>query len=198
MITNPFEEIKERLNIEDVLSEYVELKQNGVNFKCICPFHQEKTPSMVISPQKKIWHCFGCGLGGDVFAFVERIENIEKKLVLQKLASKAGVKLESSFNKTNNLVSDQDTEHLVLKKNTLQKGYEILNWTAELYHQILLRLLQDTNHPVSKYCLKRGLTVEVIKKFKLGWTLNQDILCEYADKNPNIKKQLIDVGLIKE
>ena len=70
------QEIKDRLNIADVIAGYIPIKKAGVNFKAPCPFHHEKTPSLVISPQKQIWHCFGCGEGGDVFGFVIKYENL--------------------------------------------------------------------------------------------------------------------------
>src|SRR3954469_19704971 len=87
------QEIKERLPITEVLADYIQLRKAGVNFKAVCPFHNEKTPSLVISPSKQIWHCFGCGLGGDIFEFIKLSENVEFPEALKMLADRAGVEL---------------------------------------------------------------------------------------------------------
>src|SRR5882672_1588787 len=93
MADKTIQDIKDRLNIADIIGEYITLKKAGTNFKAVCPFHNEKSPSLQVSPQKQIWHCFGCGEGGDVFTFVQKYENLEFKDVIKILAEKAGVKL---------------------------------------------------------------------------------------------------------
>jgi DNA primase len=91
---NPIEEIKSKIDIIEFLSSYIDLKKTGRNFKAICPFHQEKTPSFVISPERQIWHCFGaCQEGGDIIKFLMKWENITFYEALRELAQKAGVKL---------------------------------------------------------------------------------------------------------
>ena len=75
-MVNPSDEIKARLNVADVLGEYIKLQPAGGNFKAKCPFHQEKTASLMVSPDKQIWHCFGCGKGGDIFSFVMEMEGL--------------------------------------------------------------------------------------------------------------------------
>ncbi|HVY68079.1 MAG TPA: CHC2 zinc finger domain-containing protein, partial [Patescibacteria group bacterium] len=85
MTDSVLQDIKDRLSVVDVISGYIQVKKAGVNYKAVCPFHHEKTPSLVISPQKQIWHCFGCGEGGDVFGFVMRYENVEFKDALRLL-----------------------------------------------------------------------------------------------------------------
>lgn len=90
------EEIKSRLSVDEVVGSYIQLKPAGTNLRGLCPFHNEKTPSFMVSPEKGIWHCFGCGEGGDMFTFVEKMEGLDFKATLEKLATKAGVTLEAS------------------------------------------------------------------------------------------------------
>ncbi|RME60924.1 hypothetical protein D6779_01180 [Candidatus Parcubacteria bacterium] len=88
MTRSPAELIKEKLDIVAFLREYLELKPAGKNWKALCPFHKEKTPSFMVSPERQSWHCFGCGLGGDVFSFLERYEHIEFRDALRILAER--------------------------------------------------------------------------------------------------------------
>ena len=87
--------IKSRLDIVEVIGDYVALKKNGKTWWGRCPFHNEKTPSFAVSPDRQTFHCFGCGKGGDVFTFIEEMEHIEFREALEKLAERAGVKLEA-------------------------------------------------------------------------------------------------------
>lgn len=147
------QEIKNRLNIVDVAREYIpQMKQLGTNWKALCPFHTEKTPSFMISEDKQIWHCFGCGEGGDVFEFVKRIENVDFSESLRMLAQKAGVVLQK-----------QDPKLLDLKSRLLDmhqeatKFYMAHLWQTTAGKQVLL------------YLENRGLNEETIKKWRLGY-----------------------------
>ena len=90
------QEIKERLGIQDIVAPYVKLTRAGKSLRGLCPFHKEKTPSFHVSPERGSWHCFGCGLGGDGFSFIEKIEGVDFKGALKILAEKAGVTIEYS------------------------------------------------------------------------------------------------------
>ena len=109
------QEIKDRLNVADVIASYIPVKRSGSAFKAVCPFHSEKSASLMISPAKQIWHCFGCGAGGDIFGFVMRFENVEFKEALKMLADKAGVTL-PVYNRQN--IEQESDKDLLLKINS--------------------------------------------------------------------------------
>jgi len=198
-----WEEIQQKLNIEDVIGEYVPIRQAGVNYKCVCPFHSEKNPSLMISPDKQIWHCFGCGVGGTMFTFVEMFENISKREALHILAKKAGVKLDDFKSKNSNLGNSQNqdsnnSQDSDTQASNYQKGFQILEWTAEIYHKFLLKLLQDRQNPVTKYCLERGFTSKIISQFKIGYAPNGSQILGFAKKF-NLDLDLLEkTGILKK
>ena len=156
-MADQLEEIKKKIDIVQYISEFVPLKKVGRNFKGLCPFHSEKTPSFIVSPERQIWHCFGaCNTGGDIFTFLMKTENIEFGEALRILAKRAGVKL----------VSYQPTE----AEKQKQLLYEINHLTAEYFHYLLL------SHPVGKralnYILGRGITKDSLEKFNIGYAPN--------------------------
>jgi len=92
-------QVRDKIDIVSFISEYLPLKKMGRNFKANCPFHNEKTPSFVVSPERQIWHCFGCGKGGDIFTFLMEYESMEFGEALRSLAKKAGIQLKSKVKK---------------------------------------------------------------------------------------------------
>lgn len=153
MPTDNIEEIKSKLDIVELVQEYIQVKPAGThNFKANCPFHHEKTPSFMVSRDKQIWHCFGCGEGGDIFSFVMKMEGLEFPEALRVLAKKAGVQLQYRDPALNN------------QKTKLQ---DICRYAAEFYHKILL------DHPkaqsVRDYVKKRGIKDETVETWMLGY-----------------------------
>ncbi|MGB9637478.1 MAG: DNA primase, partial [Microgenomates group bacterium] len=148
------EEIKAKIDIVQFISEFLPLKKAGRNFKALCPFHNEKTPSFIVSPERQIWHCFGCNRGGDIFGFLMEMERMEFGEALRVLAKRAGVTLERY----------QPTAGEAEK----EKLFEINHLTAEFFHYLLL------NHKIGKkalnYILQRGITKESLERFKIGYS----------------------------
>lgn len=147
------DQIKDRIDLVDVAREYVpELKKAGANWKARCPFHQEKTPSFMVNPGRGIWHCFGCGKGGDVFAFVQEAEGIEFPDALRMLASRAGVKLERA-----------DPQ----KESKRSRTLDILRHAARWYHGALLR--SKSGEIARQYLATRAITDETRDAWMLGF-----------------------------
>lgn len=151
-MSSDVEEIKSRVDIVGLVGEYVKLQKAGANWKAPCPFHNEKTPSFTVSEEKQIWHCFGCGKGGDVFGFLMELEGLEFKEVLKILADKAGVQL-SNYNPQVAGVKNKTLEILELAT----KFYEKQLWEGAGKDKIL------------NYLRGRGLQDAVIKEFHLGY-----------------------------
>ncbi|MBI5076754.1 DNA primase [Candidatus Falkowbacteria bacterium] len=145
------DEIKQKLDIAGVVGEYVPLKKVGRNLKARCPFHHEKTPSFYVSPDRQIWHCFGCNEGGDMFTFVQKIEGIEFPEALRILAQKAGVELKHY------------DPRVASQKNRL---FDICAGAADFWHQ---RLSQNQNREAGAYIEKRKIKPATIAEFKIGF-----------------------------
>lgn len=148
-------QIREHVDIVSFISEYIPLRKMGRNFKANCPFHNEKTPSFVVSPERQIWHCFGCQKGGDVFSFLMEYEHMEFSEALRVLAKRAGIELEGRG--FNSAVSSQK-----------EKLYKLNHLAAEFYHYIL------TKHNAGKQTLAyltqtRGINPRIIETFMLGF-----------------------------
>ena len=152
------EEIKNRNDIIDVISQYVVLKRSGRNFFGLCPFHKEKSGSFCVSPDKQIFHCFGCGVGGNVLHFVSKIENIGFKETIEMLAERSGVELPK-------LDNAEDNRILQLKT----KVYQINELTAQFYHE---NLYKPTAKRAQEYVKKRKLDNNTLKNFLIGYSGN--------------------------
>ncbi len=165
------QQIKDRLNILDIVGQYVELHRAGKHFKGRCPFHNEKSPSFHVSPERGTYHCFGCGVGGDIFSFVQAIDGVEFKDALKTLAQKAGVELVA-----------ENPE----KRSEREQLYAILEAATAFYEAELLK-----NAEALVYLEKRGVSKETIKKWRIG----------YAPGPPTggwraVKTHLNDVGYL--
>jgi DNA primase len=173
--SNQIEEIKNRLDIAQVIEKYVPLKQAGKNFSGLCPFHHEKTPSFIVSPDIQRYKCFGCGETGDIFNFVQKIENIDFPEALEKLAKEAGVELKKQH------------------KNPVYSKLEEINYLATKYYYKELK-----NNPVaSGYMKQRGFSQESIKNFGIGYAPRYPKLLEYITKNNArlTSQELLESGL---
>lgn len=143
------DKIKENLNIVDVVGSYIKIEKSGQNYRAKCPFHNEKTPSFFLSPQRSSFYCFGCNVGGDIFSFVEKFEGVDFRGALKILADRAGV----------TLVSSQSGP-----KEDKQRFYEMLELATEFYQVEL-----EKNDAAKDYLRDRGLKLETIHSFKIGY-----------------------------
>ena len=177
------DEIKERLNIVDVVSDYATLQKSGRNFKATCPFHTEKDPSFFVFPERGTWHCFGsCGTGGDIFSFVMKQENIDFGASLRLLAERAGVTLVA---KQKEKAADREAERLFL----------INEATAEYYHHVLLNAKEAD--AARRYLSKRGISKETIVSFELGFSPNKwDALYQHLEGRGYKRDELVRAGVV--
>lgn len=176
------EEIRSKLNIEDVIGEYVQLKRAGRNYKGLSPFNTEKTPSFMVSPDKHIWYDFSSNRGGDVFAFVMEVEGLDFRGALELLARKAGVDL-SQFKSGANKDFSQKKERL----------YQVLDLAAKFYQQSMIRSEKAVNYVFKK----RALSKEVVQQFRIGYSPAADDTLLRALLKRGFKEQdLRDAGLV--
>ena len=174
------EEVRARLNIEDVIGEYVQLKRAGRNMKGLSPFTDERTPSFMVSPEKQIWHDFSSGKGGDVFSFVMLVEGMDFRQALEHLARKAGVDL-SLFSRGDGRTAKRRA-----------RAAEVLELAAKFFQQSLLRTPKALDYVVKK----RGLTRQTIQDFMVGFAPDDgSSLVTALTKRGFSKQELADAGL---
>ncbi|MFA4995739.1 MAG: DNA primase [Patescibacteria group bacterium] len=179
------EQIKDRLDIVDVVSNYLTLKKAGTNLKANCPFHNEKSPSFMVSPERQTFRCFGCNEGGDIFTFIEKMEGVDFYNALKILAERAGVALKSGS------VKYGEREFKSDKKTRI---YEINDWTKKLYHKILVE------HPKAekarKYIKNRSLKEETVKEFEIGYAPDSwDLLVKFLKGKGYEESEIVHAGV---
>ncbi len=173
------DEIKSRLNIVELIGSRVHLKKAGRNFKGLCPFHSEKTPSFIVSPDRQIFHCFGCGKGGSIIDFVMEFDHVDFPEALETLAEKAGVKLTRRA---------PDTAEGKLK----QRLYEINHLASEFYRYLLTK--HKLGEVARRYLKNRGISDKSINTFSLGYSPNSwDGLVKFLLKK-NYDEKLLEVA----
>lgn len=173
--------IKQKLDVVDLVGEYVQLKPAGINHKGLCPFHQEKSPSFMVNRDRQSWHCFGCSKGGDVFSFVQEIEGMDFVEALKLLANKAGVQLTNTF----------EDKAKSSQKNRIK---EINAKAASFYHHVLTKM--DAAKDAREYLAKRGLTEDTIREWQIGFIPDQwDLFTSAALKKGHSIDDLVASGL---
>ncbi|MBR6504906.1 MAG: DNA primase [Clostridia bacterium] len=178
------DEIRNSNDIVDVISQYVTLKRSGRNFFGLCPFHKEKSPSFSVSPDKQIFHCFGCGVGGNVIHFISKIENIDFRETLEVLAERSGISLPT-------LESSQDNKLLELKT----KVYEINMIAAEFYHE---NLYKPTSKEAQEYIKKRKLGNNTLKSFLIGYSGTYDELYRILKSKGYTENEILASSLVNK
>ncbi|MSU54611.1 MAG: DNA primase [Candidatus Staskawiczbacteria bacterium] len=176
------EEIKNKLNVVDIIGSYLKLTKTGANFRGVCPFHSEKSPSFFVSPGRQMWHCFGCGSGSSIFDFVMKIEGVEFGDALRILANKAGVELKR--------------ENIQLRTER-QRLYEICELACKFFEKQLEA--SATGKEAQEYLFKRGITGESLKKWRVGWSPDTwNGLSDFLISKGYSREEIIKAGLAIE
>lgn len=178
------DEIRNSNDIVDVISQYVVLKRSGRNFFGLCPFHKEKSPSFSVSPDKQIFHCFGCGVGGNVIHFVSKIENLDFKQTLETLAERSGIALPT-------LDNGQDADRLRLK----EKVYQINKYAAGYFHE---NLYKPNAKVAQEYVKKRKLDNHTLQTFSIGFSTNFDELYQALKKQGFTDEEILASSLVSK
>ncbi|MGX7023852.1 DNA primase [Vagococcus hydrophili] len=181
------ENIRKQTNIVDIVGQYVQLKKSGKNYVGLCPFHNEKTPSFSVAEDKQIFHCFGCGKGGNVFSFIQEIEGLNFPESVEKVADLSSIEVTFNLSSTPQTMSPK-----VLEEHKLIDVHEK---TADLYHHILMNT--QIGEKALIYLKNRGLTEEVIKTFKIGFApVDRSLLYKVLQKENFSEDTLKKSGLL--
>ena len=178
------DDVRQSNDIVDVISQYVRLKRSGRNYFGLCPFHNEKSPSFSVSPEKQIFHCFGCGVGGNVFTFLTKIEGINFVEAVQQLAERANIQLPT-------LENNVDSAKEALKA----KVYKVNEFTAKYYHENLYR---PESKMAQEYIKKRKLSNETLKSFQIGFSGKFDELYQELKKQGFEDREILESGLVNK
>jgi len=178
------DEIKDHNDIVDVVSQYITLKRSGRGYFGLCPFHKEDTPSFSVSPERKIFHCFGCSVGGDVIRFVSKVENLGFKETIEMMAEKSGIVLPT-------LNDFEDNASQQLK----QKMYEINQVAANFYHE---NLYKPTAKIAQEYVKKRKLDNKTLKAFLIGYSGKLNELYSHLIAGGFSESEILASGLVNK
>jgi DNA primase len=176
MALSTVENIKSKIDVVDFLRGYITLVPAGKNFKALCPFHHEKSPSFMVSPERQSWHCFGCGFGGDIFTFLMKYENIEFGEALKILAEKAGIDLK--------------------RENPAEYKYSGLLYDLNNSAKVFFKNAFAETPVAQKYLEERGLKKETIEEFEIGWAPNEpEALSMFLLNSGSSPQDLLQAGL---
>ena len=180
------EQIAAANDIVEVIGSYFPLKRSGANFKALCPFHQEKTPSFMVSPGRQTFHCFGCGAGGSVFRFVMDYEHVDFPSAVRKLATRVGITILETRG-----AADEDRQY-----ETRRKLLKLHAEAAEWFHENLIK--KEIGEPARKYLKQRGITAEIAKRWQLGYAPDEwNAFGSWAHAQGYDAGQLVASGLVK-
>jgi DNA primase len=180
------EQIAAANDIVEVIGSYFPLKRAGANFRALCPFHQEKTPSFMVSPSRQTFHCFGCGAGGSVFRFVMEYEHVDFPSAVRKLAARTGITIAETRG-----AAEEDPQYQIRRK-LLKLHAEAAEW----FHENLIKA--EAGEPACKYLKNRGITEEIVKRWQLGYAPDEwDAFGSWARARGYDARELISSGLVR-
>lgn len=183
------EEIRSRVDLVELISEYVELKKSGTSYKGLCPFHGEKTPSFMVNSLKQIFHCFGCHKGGNCFTFLTAVEGINFPEAVKKLASRVGVVVEED----NKFTPRSSKDSVPTPKD--ERIFAALEWAAKYFNYLLLEVAE--NEFAREYCSNRGLSLKTLQKFRMGVSpKGWNTLMTVMFKKGFTFSELVEAGLV--